>query len=334
MNDNVPTTFKDPGLPEHVHRAADHDLAAENRAEKKVAILFSISAIGTLLFFYGFYGFINNDKYVFIPLLGNVQLAQILMGCGLGIALLFIGLGAVQWARTLMPDQEVVQERHEFRSSDSDREDFINTIKERAGSIQFGRRKLIKRSLFASLGLLLASPLVFLRDLGPLPRKQLESTDWKAGVRLLTDPGKQPVRPEDLEVGSVVQVMPELEEEATLNQVAKDPVLLIRLRTEDFNLTPDRLSWTHDGIIAFSKICSHMGCAVALYEQQTQHLLCPCHQSTFDVTRAAKVIFGPASRPLPQLAITVNEAGYLVAQRDFDEAVGPSFWERKFLKIK
>jgi ubiquinol-cytochrome c reductase iron-sulfur subunit len=103
---------------------------------------------------------------------------------------------------------------------------------------------------------------------------------------------------------------------------------LIRLRPSEFQLNPERLSWTHDGIIAFSKICSHMGCAVALYEQQTKHLLCPCHQSTFDVTRAAKVIFGPAARPLPQLAITVDAEGYLVAQQPFNEPVGPSYWER------
>jgi ubiquinol-cytochrome c reductase iron-sulfur subunit len=113
-----------------------------------------------------------------------------------------------------------------------------------------------------------------------------------------------------------------------LADIGKDAVLLIRLRPEEFNLDAERLSWTYQGIIAFSKICSHMGCAVALYEQQTKHLLCPCHQSTFDVTRAAKVIFGPAARPLPQLAITVDEEGYLVAQAPFNEPVGPSFWER------
>jgi ubiquinol-cytochrome c reductase iron-sulfur subunit len=128
----------------------------------------------------------------------------------------------------------------------------------------------------------------------------------------------------------VAQTLPELApgEERTLNNIGKDAVLLIRLRPEDFNLDAERLSWTHEGIIAFSKICSHMGCAVALYEQQTKHLLCPCHQSTFDVTRAAKVIFGPAARPLPQLAITVDAEGYLVAQAPFTEPVGPSFWER------
>ena len=146
----------------------------------------------------------------------------------------------------------------------------------------------------------------------------------------MTDPGDRPLRPEDLEVGAVAQTLPELgpDQHRTLNDIAKDAVLLIRLRPEEFNLDAQRLSWTHEGIIAFSKICSHMGCAVALYEQQTKHLLCPCHQSTFDVTRAAKVIFGPSARPLPQLAITVNDEGYLVAQAPFNEPVGPSFWER------
>jgi len=134
----------------------------------------------------------------------------------------------------------------------------------------------------------------------------------------------------DREVGAVVQVLPAVAdmEHRPLSDIAKDPVLLIRLRPEEFQLDAERLAMTHEGIIAFSKICSHMGCAVALYEQTTKHLLCPCHQSTFDVTRAAKVIFGPAARPLPQLDITVDAEGYLVARAPFNEAVGPSFWER------
>jgi len=242
----------------------------------------------------------------------------------------FIGMGAIHWARTLMPDTEVVAERHEFRSEEKDREDFVVTVKEQAGSAGLGRRSLIKRSLGLALGLVGLSPLLLLRDLGPLPKKALSTTDWKAGTRLLVDPSGQPIKPSDLEVGSVAQVLPELPAgtERTLENTGTDAVLLIRLRPEDFNLDAQRLSWTHDGIIAFSKICSHMGCAVALYEQQTHHLLCPCHQSTFDVTRAAKVIFGPAARPLPQLAITVDADGYLVAQQGFTEPIGPSFWER------
>ena len=174
------------------------------------------------------------------------------------------------------------------------------------------------------------TPVLLLRDLGPLPGDDLKKTNWKKGTRLVTDPGDRPIRPEDLEVGAVAQTLPEFPagKERHLDDVAKDAVLLIRLRPEEFNLDAERLSWTHEGIIAFSKICSHMGCAVALYEQQTKHLLCPCHQSTFDVTRAAKVIFGPAARPLPQLNITVDEEGYLVAAAPFNEAVGPSFWGR------
>jgi ubiquinol-cytochrome c reductase iron-sulfur subunit len=189
---------------------------------------------------------------------------------------------------------------------------------------------LIKRSLGAAIGLFTLPPVLLLRDLGPLPKKQLETTNWKAGTRLLTDPGNRPIFASDLEVGAVVQVLPAVdhEDERPLSDIAKDPVLLIRLRPEDFQLTPEKFAMTHEGIIAFSKICSHMGCAVALYEQQTKHLLCPCHQSTFDVTRGAKVIFGPAARPLPQLDITVDSQGYLVARAPFNEPVGPSFWER------
>jgi ubiquinol-cytochrome c reductase iron-sulfur subunit len=254
-----------------------------------------------------------------------------LLGLGLAFSLLFIGLGAVHWAKTLMPDQEVIAHRHEFRSSDSDREDFVKTAKEGAAAAGLGRRSLIKRTLGLAVGLVGLSPVLLLRDLGPTPGDELKTTSWKAGSRLVTDPGDRPIRPEDLEVGSVAQTLPELapgKDHHSLNDIAKDAVLLIRLRPEEFNLDAERLSWTYEGIIAFSKICSHMGCAVALYEQSTKHLLCPCHQSTFDVTRAAKVIFGPAARPLPQLAITVDEEGYLIAQAPFNEPVGPSFWGR------
>ena len=321
--------IRDPGLPAHVHRAADSDPIAAQRAERQVAILFGLSAVGTLLLIYS-YIFVKSDAFIFIPIIGNTAAQQLGLGMGMAIALFCIGAGAIHWAKTLMPDEEVIAQRHEFRSDDEDRDAFVKTVKDGASAAGLGRRPLIKTTLGVALGFAGLTPLLLLRDLGPLPKDSLQKTSWKAGTRLVTDPGDRAIRPEDLEVGAVAQTLPELAsgEERTLNNIGKDAVLLIRLRPEEFNLDAERLSWTHEGIIAFSKICSHMGCAVALYEQQTKHLLCPCHQSTFDVTRAAKVIFGPAARPLPQLNITVDAEGYLIARTPFTEPVGPSFWER------
>jgi ubiquinol-cytochrome c reductase iron-sulfur subunit len=321
--------IKDPGLPAHVHRKADSDPAAANRAERQVAILFGISALGTVLLIVS-YIFVPQDLFIFIPVMGNQNAHQLGLGLGMAISLFFIGMGAIHWAKTLMPDTEVVAQRHEFRSPDSDRKEFVDAVKSGAGASGLGRRSLIKKSLGAALGLSALSPLLLLRDLGPLPKKEFETTSWKSGTYLVTDPGNRRIKASDLEVGAVAQVLPEIEdpEHRALSDIGKDAVLLIRLRPQEFNLTPAKLAMTHDGIIAFSKICSHMGCAVALYEQQTKHLLCPCHQSTFDVTRGAKVIFGPAARPLPQLDITVDGEGYLVAREPFSEPVGPSFWER------
>ena len=326
---NELTPLSDPGLPKHIHRKADSDPVAEKRAEQQVAILFGISALGTILFIYS-YSFVKTDLFIFLPILGNTNAHQLGLGMGLAIALLGIGFGAVHWAKTLMSDTEVIAERHEMRSKDEDRAAFVATVKERSAEAGLGRRSLIKRTLGLSIGLVGLSPILLLRDLGPLPGKELEQTSWRTGTRLVTDPGDRPIKASDLEVGAVAQVLPELRpsQKRTLNDIAKDAVLLIRLRPEEFQLDAERKSWTHEGIIAFSKICSHMGCAVALYEQQTKHLLCPCHQSTFDVTRAAKVIFGPAARPLPQLAITVDAEGHLVAKQPFTESVGPSYWER------
>ena len=321
--------IKDPGLPAHVHRRADTDPKAAAKAERQVAILFLLSALGTITLI-GSYFFIPQDAFIFFPVLGSTNAHQLFLGLGMAASLFFIGMGAIHWAKTLMPDEEVVIQRHEFRSPDEDRADFVKAAKDGAEAAGLGRRSLIKRTLGLSLGLAGLSPLILLGDLGPLPDEKQKMTSWKKGTRLVTDPGDRPIKPSDLEVGGVVQVQPEFppNKERHLDDIAQDSLLLIRIRPEEFNLDPERLSWTYEGIIAFSKICSHMGCAVALYEQTTKHLLCPCHQSTFDVTRAAKVLFGPAARPLPQLALALDSEGYLIAKEPFNEPVGPSFWER------
>jgi ubiquinol-cytochrome c reductase iron-sulfur subunit len=253
------------------------------------------------------------------------------MGLGITLGLFGIGIGAVHWAKTLMPDAEVAEERHQTRGSEEVRARAIEIIKLADSESGFSRRKLIRRSLYGALALFPIPAIFFFGDLGPNPKDTLRHTMWKAGTRLTKDPSGLPIKASDVTLGSVFHVIPEGLSELEhhkLEEKAKAAVLLVRLDPSELTESAERKSWSYDGIVAYSKICTHVGCPVALYEQHTHHLLCPCHQSTFDVTDECKVVFGPASRPLPQLPIAVDAEGYLIAQSDFTEPVGPSFWER------
>ena len=175
------------------------------------------------------------------------------------------------------------------------------------------------------------SALVIFGDLGPTVGDTLKHTMWKKGTRLAKDPTGIPIKASEVTVGSVFHVIPEglsELEEHKLEEKAKAAVLLVRVNPDELKEDPAKASWSYDGIVAYSKICTHVGCPVALYEQHTHHLLCPCHQSTFDLADAGNVVFGPAARRMPQLPIGVNEEGFLVAKAPFAEPVGPSFWER------
>lgn len=326
----IPERFSDPGLPPHVHRSADLDERAAHRAELQVATLFGISMVATLTFLVAYFA-IDLDTYGFIPGIGQANLSNVVLGVSLGLSLLCIGLGAVHWAKTLMPDNEVTEERHPQRSSDLARREAVETITAGGDASQLARRPMIKYTLGGALGLF-AIPLVvqLAGSLGPLPQSELSTTFWRKGMRLMRDnPVPTPIKASDVTIGSSFPVMPEGIDKAqhVLEEKAKAAVLVVRLDPDDILSAKER-DWGYDGIVAYSKICTHVGCPVGLYEQQTHHLLCPCHQSTFDVTRDCKVIFGPAHRPLPQLMITVDAEGYLVADSPFREAVGPSFWER------
>ena len=325
----IPERFTDPGLAPHVHRLGDIEEKAARRAERQVAALFGISMLATIIFLVAYFA-IDLDTYRFIPGIGQANLSNVVLGVSLGLSLLCIGLGAVHWAKTLMPDTEVTEDRHPQRSSDEARGDAVDTIMAGGDASQLARRPLIKYTLGGALGLF-ALPLVvqLAGSLGPLPKAELSTTFWRKGMRLMRDPELTPIKATDVTIGSVFHVMPEgIDKSAhVLEEKGKAAVLLMRLDPDDILIAKER-DWGHDGIVAYSKICTHVGCPVGLYEQQTHHLLCPCHQSTFDVTRDCEVIFGPAHRPLPQLKITVDAEGYLVADSPFREAVGPSFWER------
>jgi ubiquinol-cytochrome c reductase iron-sulfur subunit len=263
--------------------------------------------------------------------MASVRLSTVSLGLSLALGLLGLGIGAVHWAKALMADAEIVELRHAKNTETQAKAVEVFTLGNRESGI--GRRSLIRNSLIAALALF-PIPAVFLfRDLAPAqePNELLRHTMWAKGTRLTRDPYGTPIKASEVVVGSAFHVIPEGIDDKSdyLEEKAKAAVLLMRLRPEDLHEEASKKTWSYDGIVAYSKICTHVGCPVALYEQQTHHLLCPCHQSQFDVSNGAAVIFGPASRPLPQLPIAIDQDGYLIAQSDFLEPVGPSFWERQ-----
>jgi ubiquinol-cytochrome c reductase iron-sulfur subunit len=303
----------------------DKSVKHEKAAARQVAFLFLASVVGSIFSIYAYFAFPLSDD------LGTVRNNTLFMGLGITLGLFGIGIGAVHWAKTLMPDAEIAEDRHQTRGSEEVRARAVEIIKLADSESGFSRRKLIRRSLYGALALFPIPAIFFFGDLGPNPKDTLRHTMWKAGTRLTKDPTGLPIKASDVTLGSVFHVIPEGLSELEhhkLEEKAKAAVLLVRLDPSELKESPERKGWSYDGIVAYSKICTHVGCPVALYEQHTHHLLCPCHQSTFDVTDECKVIFGPASRPLPQLPIAVDAEGYLIAQSDFTEPVGPSFWER------
>ena len=314
-----------PGIEPHRVRMTDKSPKHEKTAARQVAVFFFASIFGSAFSIWAYFAFPLSED------LTTVRDNTLLLGLGITLGLMGIGIGAVHWAKTLMPDAEVSEQRHITRGSDEVRARAIEIIKLADSESGFSRRKLIRRSLYGALAFFPLPAIMLFGDLGPNPGDTLRHTMWKKGTRLTKDPTGTPIKASDVTIGSVFHVIPEglndLEHHK-LEEKAKAAVLLVRLEPGDLNEAEDRKSWSYDGIVAYSKICTHVGCPVALYEQHTHSLLCPCHQSTFDVTNACKVTFGPATRPLPQLPIAVDSEGYLIAQSDFTEPVGPSFWER------
>jgi ubiquinol-cytochrome c reductase iron-sulfur subunit len=188
-----------------------------------------------------------------------------------------------------------------------------------------GSRKLLRRTLLGAGGLIALPAVLLLRDLGPLPGRNLRHTGWKKGIRLVDVETRLPIKLGDIEIGGIATVMPDGFD--TTEHFDLAPTILIRFAPGEIRSKKES-SWGVDNHVAYSKICSHAGCPISLYEQQTHHLLCPCHQSTFDMADDANVIFGPAARRLPQLQIELDADGYFVARSGYKQPVGPSFWER------
>jgi len=226
-----------------------------------------------------------------------------------------------------MPPVELTEERHPMAATEEQRAEFKETFTEGAEASQFVKRPLLRRTLIAATLPLAAAPIVLLRDMGPLPGTTLQHTVWRKGLRLVTYGANTPISPAEFSsAGGMVTVIPEGYQDDA-NALAAATAIIIKFQPGVLQ-PPTVMDWTVNGIVCYSKICTHVGCPAALYEQTTHKILCPCHQSTFDAPRGATVLFGPAPRPLPQLPITTDADGYLVAMSDFHEPVGPSYFER------
>ncbi len=276
----------------------------ERRAERQVTLLFLLSSVSAI-------------ALAVVYLRGGQPQLE---GLFLSIALGGVACGLVIWGNRLLPQGPFVDKRHDLPSPPEVVEASEDDL-EHGGTLT--RRKMMVRSLGLAVGGLGVAALFPIRSLGPNPGRDLSHTPWHDGARLVTDDGRL-VRAEDVPPEGLVTVFPEGDPGSADGQavlIRVDPGLLVP--------KPGREDWAPQGIVAYSKICTHAGCPVGLYEAQRHTLLCPCHQSTFDVLHHAKPQIGPAAAPLPQLPLRIDAQGFLVARGDFSEPVGPLFWHKK-----
>ncbi|UVE94995.1 ubiquinol-cytochrome c reductase iron-sulfur subunit [Dietzia sp. B32] len=298
-----------------------------------------------------------------------------LLGLTIGLSILFLGFGAVQFTKKFVPEEIAVQTRHDGASDDLDRRTFVAELNDSWKTSTLGRRKVMGGFLGAGVGLIGLSAILPLGGMIKNPWKRgemtvagdgtLHTTGWTLAsdnrpdglppekVYLGRDTGKvypdghppagegrlERIRVDDLAAGGLESVFPlpatalgNFEEHMHSIHGSRNSVMLIRFRPEDAARVTKRKgqeNFNYGDLYAYSKICTHLGCPTSLYEQQTHRFLCPCHQSQFDALEYAKPIFGPAARALPQLPIAVDSEGYLVANGDFIEPVGPAYWERR-----
>jgi quinol---cytochrome c reductase iron-sulfur subunit len=316
---------------------------AEKRVERSIALMLTLSG----LFAFGFVAAYIWWPSKYAPGMNDAKLYTPLLGLGLGGSLVFLGLAILMWAKKLLPAETSVQDRHAGPSSPDERALTGATILNVVDETGIKRRPLLKVAFLlpaAGLGVATVAPLVGSLIKNPNEGGAMLKTGWSPEgnggekVRLVREDGT-PIRPDEVSVGGQMTVYPGIPG-GTTNKHADSPTLLIHLREEDAKRlrasierskatgeNPPVVEGMWENFVAFSKICTHAGCPASLYEQQTNRLLCPCHQSQFLITEQAKPIFGPAHRKLPMLPLEL-ENGVFVARSDYLEPVGPTYWER------
>ena len=299
---------------------------AERGADRRVELL--------VLAAFGMTGMCGLGLVIVYLLGGQTQIEGLLLFGALG----GIGVGIVVWGQRLMPTPVRIEKRGEIGSGAEDVADLEQILLEESG---FTRRKLLLAGLAGAFGALGAALTIPVLSLGPAPGRSLFVTSWTAGRRLSLEDG-EPVTADALAVGGIVTVFPDGD--------LTDPnaaTLLIRIGNQDAggqggrgaspsadaSAGPSSPSAsappTQAEFVAVSKICTHAGCPVGLYRATDHVLICPCHQSEFDVLDGARPISGPAARALPALPFRLEADGTFTALGDFPEPVGPSFWDMR-----
>ncbi len=336
MNDpQTDLPVPDPGLEEHPPRFTDVDDAAADRAYKQIVGMLAAVPVLVVAFLVVYFAVPRDAELVLFG--ANLKMQTTLLGLTAGVATLLIGISAIHWARMLMSDEEIVGDRHGAASPPEARERVLTDLETGIEASGIRRRKLLGTGMAGALGMMALPAVVSLADMGPWPTaelraKTIEKTIWAEGVHLVNDVTFTRLKATELVVGQLVNAQPETLQKyhgaALQQQKAKASIIVVRMDPNSIRIPESRRDWQVDGILCYSKICTHVGCPISLWEQQTHHLLCPCHQSTFDLGNSGVVVFGPAARALPQLPITTDAEGYLVARSDFTVPVGPSYFER------
>jgi quinol---cytochrome c reductase iron-sulfur subunit len=308
----------------------------EKRVERTIAFLFVLTGLSSLAFVVAYIWW----PYSYRPGFNINKWYTPVLGFTLGMTLLTIGLAIIAWAKKLLPEEISVQERHDQDVDDTERRLTGQTMVNMVDELGIKRRPLLRRAALlglAPVGIAAVAPLIggLLKD--PHHPDIFFQTGYAGAtpdkpIRLVRE-DRTWIRPEDVSVGGQMTAYPDIDGYNT-NEHADSPTLLIHLRQEDADQLRKQLTqhgnldWIVGNLVAYSKICTHAGCPASLYEQQTNRLLCPCHQSQFSIVNRGEPVFGPATRKLPMLPLKLDTEGYLAAKSDYTEPVGPGFWER------
>lgn len=254
---------------------------------------------------------------------GQAQLEGLFFLVGFGC----LGTGLLLWARKLLPGHDVTASRGGHHVSEpEERAAVVESLSRGTDAMMSRRGFLVKKVLLPVGGIFGLASIFPLASLGIRPGRALYHTKWYAGARLVTEDNIA-LHVDDIVVDGIMTVFPE-----GFIDDPTSPAVVLNIGGNPIKARPGQAGFEvisgANGIVAFSKICTHAGCAVSLFNVLSMQLICPCHQSTFNILQDAKPVFGPAPRPLPQLPLGVRPDGYLIAMSDFVEPIGPGFWNR------